>query len=101
MSVSKIIRPRYLLSLIAILTMTFVFLVSFLDPIINYYGVEMRQSDLYHLLQTRPSEQTEPGLYCMQFVPFSIGASLMCFDTKAELDAFVHRRSQIQTLMEK
>jgi hypothetical protein len=71
-----------------------VFTVSWSDPIINYYGVELRRSQLDAFIQAKADP--DAALYCQQMAAFSIGATFTCFDTQAELDYFATRRSHIQ-----
>ena len=54
------------------------------DPVVDYYGVLVRKSDLRTLAQG--------PLYCQGLAAFSFGPTFACFDTMQELDTFAATR---------
>lgn len=74
-----------------------VFYISWTDPLVLYYGVKMRNSELLTLTQTDP---TLSGIYCAQLASFSLDASFICFDSKNEIDQYIMRRDEVQARLQ-
>jgi hypothetical protein len=91
-----IFRRSILLIGLMVIVAGIVFLVSWLDPMVNYYGVHMRQSELRSLVENNSSNQRDFALYCIQVAPFSVTELKMCFDTSEELERITTRRTEIQ-----
>lgn len=67
----------------------------FFDPIVNYYGIRLRNSQLYSLLANTPGDPNF-GLYCLARPLTNLAEQSICFDTSAELEQFMQRRDEVE-----
>jgi hypothetical protein len=95
-----IFRKSTLLIGMAVIAAGIVFIASWLDPMVNYYGVHMRQSELLSLVKNNPPNQPDFALYCISVAPFSFTEVQMCFDSSEELERVNTRRTEIQQQIE-
>lgn len=72
------------------------FVSIFYDPIINYYGVRMRESQLVELLMTQTPTNPNFGMYCYARPLHDLHEQSICFDTQAELDQYLDRRHEVE-----
>lgn len=96
----KQLKPRARIVIgtsVLLLIFALIFVVSWLDPLVLYYGVKMRNSELLTLTQTDP---TLSGIYCAQLASFSLDASFICFDSKNEIDQYIMRRDEVQARLQ-
>jgi hypothetical protein len=97
----RIFSIRTLLILVIMLVLGVGIAYNFQDPMVNYYSVRLRYSELDQYVQTH-SAKRPPVLYCLQIAPISLGINdfFMCFDTQAEYDQISARRTEIQLALE-
>lgn len=81
-------------SLIAIVVIYFISLYT--DPIVNYYGIRIRESQLRQLLIQQMPRTPNFGLYCLAFPITNLLEQSICFDSQAEIDQFMARRNQVE-----
>ena len=90
-------RVAFLMTSMIVATLIVIYFVSlYADPIVNYYGIRMRKSQLSQVLLTHTPNIPNFGLYCMAFPITNLSDQSTCFDSKAELDQFVTRRTQVE-----
>ncbi len=75
-----------LIVILSVVALVGLFIDRVSDPLVNYYGVTMRQSNLV--------AQSDNELFCQQLASFSFGPNFTCFDSKQELDDFAASRSE-------
>lgn len=68
----------------------------FTDPIVNYYGVRMRQSRYFELLSDRWAVDQNFRAYCYAYPMTNLAEQSVCFDTEAELNHYSDRQSAIE-----
>jgi hypothetical protein len=86
-------------SLVAVMLVVIYFVSIYDDPIVNYYGIRMRKSELRQVLVAHMATSPTFGLYCMAFPITNLLEQSICFDSQAELDQFVTRRSAVEREM--
>ncbi len=91
-------RYIYLMLGIGLLVIVVVFFLSFyFDPIVNYYGVRMRESQLVALLQEHPPTDPDFGLFCYAQPLTNLHEHSICFNSAVDLDTFITRKSEIES----
>ena len=83
-------------SLVAVTLIVIYFVSVYADPIVNYYGVRMRKSQLQSVLVAQYASNPNYGLYCQAFPLTNLVEQFVCFDSRVELDQFVTRQSQVE-----
>ena len=90
-------RVMFLMTGIIAVAFVVVYFVSlYADPIVNYYGVRMRKSQLHDVLVAQASTSPTFGLYCQAFPLTNLVEQSICFDSQTELDQFIVRQSQVE-----
>ncbi len=93
-------RVAFLMTSVVAVTLIVIYFVSiYADPIVNYYGVRMRKSQLREMLVANTPTNPNFGLYCLAFPITNLLEQSICFDSQAELDQFVTRRNQVAQQM--
>lgn len=85
-------RKTFLVIAVLILCATGIYVASlFFDPVINYYGNRMRESQFNTYLQhTRANKDNSNfGLYCKAEPLTNLAEQSICFDTNEELQRFL------------
>ena len=75
--------------IIAVAVVVVYFVSLYADPIVNYYGVRMRKSQLHDVLVAQASTNPTFGLYCQAFPLTNLVEQSICFDSQTELDQFI------------
>ena len=76
---------------------TLVYFVSiYFDPIVNYYGVRVRESQLKSLLLARTPNDPDFGLYCIAQPLTNLSEQSICFDSEVEFQQFNQRRIEVE-----
>ncbi|MBW4436140.1 MAG: hypothetical protein KME04_03335 [Pleurocapsa minor GSE-CHR-MK-17-07R] len=94
-------KRKSLLTPVAVSTVAAVVVVAFAaslvtDPIVNYYGVRMRQSQYVALLSDRWTVDQNFGAYCYAYPITNLAEQSVCFDTEAELNHYSDRQSAVE-----
>ncbi len=72
------------------------FVLAFHDPVINYYGVRLRESQLVNLFMTQTPAVENFGMYCYARPLHDLHEQSICFNTQAEIDDFLERKYEIE-----
>lgn len=72
-----------------------IFVSFYSDPMINYYGVRLRQSELNAILQTQTPGNPNFGLHCIAHPFPNLYEGATCFDSREELEDFIKRRNEV------
>jgi hypothetical protein len=90
-------RVTFLMTGIFAVTLVVLYFVSlYADPIINYYGIRMRKSQLRQVVEAHTPTTPNFGLYCLAFPITNLAEQSICFDSQVELDQFITRRNQVE-----
>lgn len=94
-------KRKSLLTLVVASTVAAVVVVGYAaslvtNPIVNYYGVRMRQSQYFALLSDRWAVDQNFGAYCYAYPMTNLAEQSVCFDTEAELNHYSDRQSAIE-----
>ena len=81
--------------MIAVTIVVIYFVSVYADPIVNYYGVRMRESQLRQVLVMHTPTTPNFGLYCQAFPITNLLEQSICFDSELELDQFIARHDQV------
>jgi hypothetical protein len=87
----------YLTSGILIIVAVIIYFVSlYFDPIINYYGVRMRESQFTSFLLTHTLSNPDFGLFCIAQPLTNLHEQSICFDSEVEVQRFDQRRIEVE-----
>lgn len=89
-------RYIYLVLGIGLLVIVVFFISFYFDPIVNYYGVRMRESQLVALLQEHRHNDPDFGLFCYAQPLTNLQEHSICFNSAIELDTFIARKSEVE-----
>jgi hypothetical protein len=90
-------RVTFLMTTILAVTLIVLYFVSlYADPVVNYYGIRMRKSQLRQVVEAHTPTTPNFGLYCQAFPITNLLEQSICFDSQAELDQFIARRNQVE-----
>lgn len=90
-------RAWFLVGGLLALGLVMVYFVSlYFDPVVNYYGVRMRESQFHSYILTNAPADPDFGLYCYAQPLTNIHEQSICFDTKTELDSFLGRKYEVE-----
>lgn len=90
-------RVFFVSSGLLMLVLLLYFVSRFTDPIVNYYGVRMPDSQFHSFVLAHPPADPAAGLYCYAEPLTDIHEQSICFDSKAELDLFLQRKHEIES----
>jgi hypothetical protein len=90
-------RVAFLMTSIVAVSLIVIYFVSlYADPVVNYYGIRMRKSQLRQVVEAHTPTTPNFGFYCLAFPITNLVEQSICFDSQAELDQFMAHRIQVE-----